>query len=1090
MPKFIKGSQEAKDYMASIRNKRKIDPVKRAENIEKMRMRKENRDDLSRQVQVPIFGSETLVMPEYMAIKTKKGYRLVNPLTQERNLSTRNHQTSIKILRKPVKDMVLLEGIDVPISMSLFSKKDRMLIDKAFETVEIYASHKIPVNELPTIKLKGLKSRGRPEVLHKNVEYNKLHKKEEEETVSKKKKTKKKEPIFEEPIFEEPKITEPVINKQDEINKELFDNWDTTYLPVMLEKFHPKIYKGIEKKINRLTEQKKAISIPLLTSFIPFLDELFEYLGSDKTAVDVILTGLLDMVNYINRFSNPILKIGNYYLMKQFLNDKNKILFDKAIEPSLAEQQKRENNELSQMGQEETSGIKYPKKAEPKIEEPKPKKAEKTKKAEKPKKEVPIDNNELFDSWDTVNLPYTLSQVYPKVFDNIENKVNKLTAQNKQVMVTYLASFLPFLDDLFNYLGSDKSALDIIFNGLKYLAEQINNDADVYLNFDNYSMIGKYLNSKNGLIAYKVLKTFQNTENNEPKKEEPKKEEPKKEEPKKEEPKKEEPKKEEPKKEDSLPLVRDLELDDIIYCKEKGYDTKYKLKVDSINASTIKFWVLQQDDVIYRDETGLTLKLSKSKIDFIKRNDMPKGKLEPLTEKIEKILKQKQDKNDKYDRDFPAKKGTRQDLPTTKKLLTPKQVLEKLKQFKWGDEFVIGVSKLDNIEDIIQQNNYTNFKVKYIRNDKNKLEAFTIEKNGYLKNSVSRGGDGIFFIKNIKSINKYFIKNPFDEDTQGEGIMNKIKYINTVINGRNDYPPKVRGIIQKYGNQEIKSIVIRRNPLQSIMNFALNAVSLGGWNKNMEDKPYDTLFHLSIVLTLNNNVRVVIEKNEVINMDTVIKVAPKTETEDIPDIQPGLTLNTLLNNAKNRMGSKYFTYSAKDNNCQDFILAVLQANNIGNQEDYSFIKQDTKSLFEGLSTLRKVSNSITDLGAKVNEITQGAGLFKKINKALNPRKNGVSNAFRKNGPASNFGRKVGSVAVHQILPAVIQEGTAGVVTGLTGNPILGTVVGNTLGQYAGQKASDALAKKTGMGIIRKSRFVKGSQEAKDYMKKLREKRNK
>jgi len=192
MPKFIKGSQEAKDYMASIRNKRKIDPVKRAENIEKMRMRKENRDDLSRQVQVPIFGSETLVMPEYMAIKTKKGYRLVNPLTQERNLSTRNHQTSIKILRKPVKDMVLLEGIDVPISMSLFSKKDRMLIDKAFETVEIYASHKIPVNELPTIKLKGLKSRGRPEVLHKNVEYNKLHKKEEEETVSKKKRPKKK----------------------------------------------------------------------------------------------------------------------------------------------------------------------------------------------------------------------------------------------------------------------------------------------------------------------------------------------------------------------------------------------------------------------------------------------------------------------------------------------------------------------------------------------------------------------------------------------------------------------------------------------------------------------------------------------------------------------------------------------------------------------------------------------------------------------------------------------------------------------------------------------------------------------------------
>jgi hypothetical protein len=54
-------------------------------------------------------------------------------------------------------------------------------------------------------------------------------------------------------------------------------------------------------------------------------------------------------------------------------------------------------------------------------------------------------------------------------------------------------------------------------------------------------------------------------------------------------------------------------------------------------------------------------------------------------------------------------------------------------------------------------------------------------------------------------------------------------------------------------------------------------------------------------------------------------------------------------------------------------MAILQANNMGNDENYTFIKQDTKQLFEGLTTLRKVSNTITDIGAKVNEITTGAG---------------------------------------------------------------------------------------------------------------------
>ena len=60
---------------------------------------------------------------------------------------------------------------------------------------------------------------------------------------------------------------------------------------------------------------------------------------------------------------------------------------------------------------------------------------------------------------------------------------------------------------------------------------------------------------------------------------------------------------------------------------------------------------------------------------------------------------------------------------------------------------------------------------------------------------------------------------------------------------------------------------------------------------------------------------------------------------------------------------------------------------------------------------------------------------------------------------------------------------------VTGNPALGIAVGAVAKKYAGKKAEDELSKTTGYGL-KKPKFAKGSQEAKDYMKMLRDKRGK
>jgi FimV-like protein len=103
---------------------------------------------------------------------------------------------------------------------------------------------------------------------------------------------------------------------------------------------------------------------------------------------------------------------------------------------------------------------------------------------------------------------------------------------------------------------------------------------------------------------------------------------------------------------------------------------------------------------------------------------------------------------------------------------------------------------------------------------------------------------------------------------------------------------------------------------------------------------------------------------------------PKGTQELRVNTPPGLTPLMLLDNAKNVMGGNFFNYSARDNNCQDFILAIFNGSNIGNDEDRQFIKQNTKALFGNNTFLRKVSNTITDLGGVVNTITTGAGLHR------------------------------------------------------------------------------------------------------------------
>jgi hypothetical protein len=71
------------------------------------------------------------------------------------------------------------------------------------------------------------------------------------------------------------------------------------------------------------------------------------------------------------------------------------------------------------------------------------------------------------------------------------------------------------------------------------------------------------------------------------------------------------------------------------------------------------------------------------------------------------------------------------------------------------------------------------------------------------------------------------------------------------------------------------------------------------------------------------------------------------------------------------MGDKSLTYSAFDNNCGHFVMAVLRSSNLSNPSNIIFVEQTTAHLF---TPLRKIANTVTDIRGKIDILRQGGDI--------------------------------------------------------------------------------------------------------------------
>lgn len=204
------------------------------------------------------------------------------------------------------------------------------------------------------------------------------------------------------------------------------------------------------------------------------------------------------------------------------------------------------------------------------------------------------------------------------------------------------------------------------------------------------------------------------------------------------------------------------------------------------------------------------------------------------------------------------------------------------------------------------------------------------------------------------------------------------KFGKNLIYGRLDaYPPSVQKIIDANKDAIVQSITLHRKPLSSTYTTLMSWATGGETDKRLKEQPKDTLYHISMWVKLSNGKTLKVEKNEVIAINPNPKPHKDEQTQEVPPPPAGLTFGDMLEKARKEAGdTKFFGYSAKDNNCGNFIEYILRANGMESEQTKDYIGQDTKTILAGFPTLRKVMNTITDIAGRANVLLEGGDLGK------------------------------------------------------------------------------------------------------------------
>lgn len=181
-----------------------------------------------------------------------------------------------------------------------------------------------------------------------------------------------------------------------------------------------------------------------------------------------------------------------------------------------------------------------------------------------------------------------------------------------------------------------------------------------------------------------------------------------------------------------------------------------------------------------------------------------------------------------------------------------------------------------------------------------------------------------------------------------------------------DRPKVLNDLLEAEGDQIVTKVEVCRNPIKGIYENLLNVFTFGQLKRMMKEKGYDNLFHLYMILTLENGKVFSFEKNERVNVIVGKKIKPDSECMP-PLIYGKETLREFIVDAENKKVEGFYRYDSFKDNCQKWVRTIMNANGITQFDN--FISQDVEELAPRY--IRLIARGITDIAGVLDFIKKG-----------------------------------------------------------------------------------------------------------------------
>lgn len=188
---------------------------------------------------------------------------------------------------------------------------------------------------------------------------------------------------------------------------------------------------------------------------------------------------------------------------------------------------------------------------------------------------------------------------------------------------------------------------------------------------------------------------------------------------------------------------------------------------------------------------------------------------------------------------------------------------------------------------------------------------------------------------------------------------------------RRNIGPMFRNLLQLYGDRQITRLAVTRVPIHSVLQKIINVITMGKFNDNLAKLSYDQVFHLSLVVELNDVV-LALEKDAVPKLEIF---NPKNRDGLVIEINGPLTLATFIQTTIDKIGlHNYVHYNASSLNCQKFVLDHLEANGLTSAGLENYIMQDAAALLNNDPLVIGAFEKLTDIGALVDLAIHGQSI--------------------------------------------------------------------------------------------------------------------